>query len=101
MGSVREGDQFALVGDQHHGLRLPCGRIASHSGRVGGHTGQRQAYRIGAIGQQSEDGLGRHMPFEDVAVEERRVAGPGTAGNTLLLFESRQVGVLGEFDFGS
>lgn len=61
MGSVVEGDQFAVVGDQHDGLGFPGRWVAAHAGGVVGHAGQ------------GEPAAAQHVPLPEVATG----TGPG------------------------
>ena len=46
----------------------------AHSWRSLGHAGQCDAFQTGALDQQFGDGAFRHMPFDQVVVDLRRVA---------------------------
>lgn len=72
--SVIEWAEVAVGRDRHDVLGFPSGLVAAHAGRVAGHTWYGESYDVGAILEQTLDGSDRDVAFEDVPVDECRVA---------------------------
>jgi len=101
LASEIEGRELSVVLDQYDRLRLPRLGIAAHSRGIRRHPRQGQSNRVGPLIEQPENGTGRHVPFDHVAIDQSRVARRGALRNTVFRFECSQLRILIGIDAGS
>jgi len=96
-----EKRELSVVLDHHHRLRLPSRRIAAHSRGIRRHPRQGQSNGIGALIEEPKDGTGRHVAFDHVSIDQRRVARRGALWNAMFRFETSQLRIFIDIDAGS
>ena len=71
--SVVKWSEFAVGRDESDSLTFPRRDIPSHPRRVRRHSRNRQPHGVRAHVEQAGNGTDRHMPLNDVPVDEGRV----------------------------